>query len=178
MKIIEKYLTEKELEPVADLLGEQVYMIFSPGLNVNLKIIEADSYSLSLKKGFFNFFTSWIDSDEYDYYEINLSKSEYPFGIKRNDDGLLLKTSSISITPVSKIKRIELFEDKADYELNGPTHEIITVKYDSAFLFSQKDGKKFLIGVSETIADLTLFLRDEQAIIEHLAKMEKRKEWK
>ncbi|KAA6431909.1 hypothetical protein ACD591_09940 [Rufibacter glacialis] len=180
MKTIEKYLTDEELELIPSLLGEQVYMIYSPGLHVdaNLNMIEANSLSLSSKMGFFNFYTSWIDSDEFDYYEMTLSRTDDPFGITRNQEGLLMATSWISITPASAIRKIELFEDSDEFEYADPESELASVRYDSAFLFTQKDGNEFLIGVSETIADLTLFLRDGQSIREHLRGKGIRRQWK
>ncbi|QHL87236.1 hypothetical protein GU926_07240 [Nibribacter ruber] len=179
MRIIENYLSNQSIELVQQLIGEHVFMIYSNGLqvNVNLNLFESSSFSLSSKKGFLNFETSWIDFDDYEYYQLEVSQSKTPKEIKISEEGYLLASCSINITPSSAISRIQLFEDKDVDEWNSEGKELITVKYDSAFLFTQEDGQQFLVGVSETIADLTLFIRDNQSIMEHLAPMERRLEW-
>ncbi len=155
-------------------------MIYCKGLsvNINLNLFESTAFSLSTKKGFFNFETHWRDFDDFEYYQIELSQSDTPKEIKRSVEAHLLDPSSINITPSSAIIKIELFEDKDEEEWNSEGRELITVKYDSSFLFTQQDERQFLVGISETIADLTLFIRDKQAIIDHLSPMNKRLEWK
>ncbi|RNI27872.1 hypothetical protein EFA69_17415 [Rufibacter immobilis] len=180
MKIIKKYLSNKELEPIHQLLGEHVYMVYSERfrVNINLNLFESSCFSLSSKKGFFNFQTSWIDFDDYEYYQLHIEQTDNPKGIKKSEGGFMLPFSTINITPSSAIVKVELFEDKDEEEWNSEGRELITVKYDSSLLFTQQDEKQFLVGVSETIADLTLFIRDRQSIVEHLEPMKKRLEWK
>ncbi|MEJ8757379.1 hypothetical protein WG947_10250 [Pontibacter sp. H259] len=180
MKIISKYIPERALVHVQQLLGEEVYKIYSKAIyvDINQHIFEANSFSMRSKKDFVNFETNWKDYNDYEYYELSISKSDTPYGVKRGENGSLLTPSSISIVPASTITSIELYEDKDVEEWNSEERELITVKYDSAFLFYQADGNKFLIGVSETIADLTRFIRDEKAINERLEGLSKRLEWK
>jgi hypothetical protein len=180
MKITEKYLSSKYLQFIPSLLGQKIFMIYSKtvSVDVNYHEFKASSFSLSLDKGFVCFQTRWIDMNDYDYYQLELSKSDDPIGVKRSKDNALIDPSSISMTPASIVKSIELYADKDEEEWNSEGRELITVKYDSAFLFRQEDGKSFLIGVSESIADLTQFIRDEKAIMKRLSGLEKRLEWK
>jgi hypothetical protein len=180
MRIIEKYLTPKDLRLIPSLLGQNVYMIYSKTISadVNNHDFEASSFSLSLDKGFICFQTSWIGKNDYEYYQIEVTKRDDPIGIKRSSDNALIDPSSISMTPASKIETIELYADKDEEEWNSEGRELITVKYDSAFLFRQEDGNSYLIGVSETIADLTQFIRNETVIKDRLSGLEKRMEWK
>ncbi len=165
---------------MGSLLGQNVYMIYSKSISVDVNNhdFEASSLSLSLDKGFFCFQTRWIEKNDYEYYQLELSKRDDPIGIKRSSDNALIDPSSISMKPASKIETIELYADKDEEDWNSEGRELITVKYDSAFLFRQEDGNSFLIGVSETIADLTQFIRNEKVIKDRLSGLEKRMEWK
>ena len=180
MKTIEKYLQSDDLRYFPKLLGEKVRYIYSNSLHVDLNqhIYESNSFSLYSKKCFLNFQTFWLDFDDYEYYKLNITQSATPKGISRDNMGALMNPSKIIIAPETNIVKIELFEDKDEEEWNSRGRELITVKYDSALLFSQSDGNKFLIGVSETIADLTQFIRHEQATNARLEGLSKRLEWK
>lgn len=180
MKTIEKYLTPENLRLIPSLLGQNIYKIYSKTIDadVNNFNFEASSFSLSLDKGFICFQTSWIDDNDYEYYQLEISKRNDPIGILRSSDNALIDPSSILMAPASKIEKIELYADKNEEEWNSEGRELITVKYDSAFLFRQEDGNSFLIGVSESIADLTQFIREEKAIMNRLNGLQKRMEWK
>jgi hypothetical protein len=86
MRIIEKYLTPKDLRLMPSLLGQNVCMIYSKTISadVNNHNFEASSFSFSLDKGFFCFQTSWIDQNDYEYYQLELSKRQDPIGIERS----------------------------------------------------------------------------------------------
>lgn len=135
-------------------------------------IFEASSFSLALDKNFFCFDTEWIDNGEYEYYQLNFSILTVPIGVDLTKDKYLIDPSSISILPSSKINVIELYSNKDNLDNDK------RITYDSALVFHQENKKYFLIGISETVADLTQFIRNEEAIKKRLKGLEKRLEWR
>ncbi|PSR56893.1 hypothetical protein AHMF7605_27040 [Adhaeribacter arboris] len=179
MEIIHKYLSPDDLNLIQKLVGEKIDLLYCKELYVDVSstIIESHHFSLSCNKSYINFQNHEKGNEDYSYYEFSITESDTPLRIKREESGAMRGGSHVRL-PASRIIRIDLFEDKAEEEWNSKGRELITVKYDSAFVFHLSNGAKFLLGVSESITEFTQFIWDGQELIDRLEGLIKRKEWK
>jgi len=178
MEIIKKYLSPEDLLHIPKLIGEMIDLVYCKELYVDVSsaILESHHFSLRCKKNYINFENFEKGTKNYSYYEFCITESDTPKGIKREESGAMRGGSHIRI-PVSKIIRIDLFEDKTEEEWNSTGRELITVKYDSAFVFHLSNGARFLLGVSESITEFTQFIWDGQDLIDRLQDLTKRTGW-
>ncbi|MEJ8755900.1 hypothetical protein WG947_02730 [Pontibacter sp. H259] len=179
MEIINKYLSTADLQHLQKLIGERIDLLYCKQLYVDVDsaIFESHHFSLRCKKSYINFQNFEKGNEHYSYYELSVTESDTPLGINRDESGAMRGGSHVRM-PASSIIKIDLFEDKAEEEWNSTGRELITVKYDSAFVFHLSNKESFLLGVSESITELTQFIWNGKELNDRLEGLTKRVEWK
>lgn len=157
--VFEAKFSERSVANLRRLLGETVYRIYSPMLEVRgVGVVTGDGFSLEVeRKGYVAIDNLRLESenDGIDYYQLSAESLAYPkyYTAVEIRGGVTYYTapiSSVALFPPespgpSPIVQISIYEEE-DYLLEG-SRDI--VRYDKAAVFRCENGKTFCISASE-----------------------------
>lgn len=167
--LFEENLSEESIAALRAILGETIYRIYSPTLEVFGKTIIATSLSLHREGiGYVILENAWLETPtEYiDYWQISARLSRTPKDIKTRigkngaGDTLYFPISTIQLPyPESAIKKIAVYENTWSHPENQES-----IAYDHSLVFYREDTKRFCISANPTNQDSLEFTEDENEI--------------
>jgi hypothetical protein len=167
--LFEERLSEDSITALRSVLGETIYRIYSPTLEVYGKTIIATSLSLHHEGiGYVVLENAWLETPtEYiDYWQMSARLSKKPKDIKTRvgkngaGDTLYFPISTIQLPyPASPIEKITVHESKWSHEEN-----LESIAYDHALVFYLKEGNRFCISAYPTNQDSLEYTEDENEI--------------
>lgn len=167
--LFEERLSEESITALQSILGETIYRIYSPTLEVYGKTVIATSLSLDHEGiGYVILENAWLETPtEYiDYWQLSAHLSRTPKDIKTDigengaGDTLYFPISTINLPhPASPIEKITVYEDNWSHEGN-----LESISYDHALVFYLKEGNRFCISAYPTNQDSLEYTEDENEI--------------
>ena len=167
--LYEARLSEESISALCSILGETIYRIYSPNLEVWGKNIIAPSLSLHREGiGYIVLENTWSETPtEYiDYWQMSARISESPKDIKfrkgKNGAGDTFYHPFCTIQlpyPASPIERITVHEENWSHEEN-----LESISYDHALIFHLQRGNRFCISANPTNQDSLEYTEDENEI--------------
>ena len=167
--LFEERLSEESLTALRFILGEIIYRIYSPTLEVYGRTIIATSLSLHREGiGYVILENAWMETPtEYiDYWQISARLSRTPKDIKTRigkngaGDTLYFPISTIQLPyPASPIEKINVHENTWSHPENRES-----IAYDHALVFYLKDGKRFCVSANPTNQDSLEYTESEEEI--------------
>ena len=167
--LYEARLSEESITALRSILGETIYRIYSPTLELYGKTVIATSLSLDHEGvGYIILENAWLETPtEYiDYWQITASLSRTPKDIKTDvgkngaGDTLYFPISKINLPyPSSPIKKIDIYE-------SGWLHpeNLESVAFDHSLVFCREDETQFSISAYETNQDSLEYTEDKEEI--------------
>jgi hypothetical protein len=167
--LFEERLSEETIAALRTILGETIYRIYSPTLEIYGKTVIATSLSLHHEGvGYVILENSWLETPtEYiDYWQLSARLSRTPKDIKTrigkngSGDTLYFPISTIQLpNPSSPIEKIMVYEDSWSHEEN-----LESMAYDHALVFYLNEGNRFCISSYPTSQDSLEYTEDENEI--------------
>jgi hypothetical protein len=167
--LFEERLSEESIATLRAILGETIYRIYSPTLEVHGKTVIATSLSLHREGiGYVILENAWHETPrEYiDYWQISARFSLKPKDIKtrigKNGAGntFYFPFSTIQLPfPTSPIKKIAIHEETWSDPYNQES-----VAYDDSLVFYLEDKRRFCISANPTNQDSLEYTEDEDEI--------------
>ncbi len=166
--LYEARLSEETIAALRSILGETIYQIYAPTLEMGGKWALAPSLSLHREGvGYVVIENEWMETptEFIDYWQISARRSQSPKDIKtrigENGAGdILYYPSHINLAfSESAINRIAVHEETWSNIENQES-----VAYDHALIFYREDGYRFCISAYPTNQDTLEYTEDENAI--------------
>ena len=166
MTTYKAHLPDSQLKVLRRLVGQVIFDIWSPALDVRHQLISAVNLSLALEgeRDFINVKNEWLETnDGDDYWRLSFEQSGKPEGLSYETDETIgspvvdFRASCIRLNKMSPVENIEIF--KANEENDDEA-----IFYDHAVLFRQQNGEQFCIAVQQSIADMLEFSQNEKDI--------------
>jgi hypothetical protein len=167
--LYEARLSEDTICALRSVLGETIYRIYSPTLEVYGKNITATSLSLHREGiGYVVLENIWLETPtEYiDYWQLSARISRKPKDIRHKTgkdgagDTFYFPFSTVQLPyPSSSIEKIDVYENIWSHPENQES-----IAYDDALVFYLKEGNRFCISANQTIQDCLEYTEDENEI--------------
>jgi hypothetical protein len=152
LNIYETGLTHGQIDILRELIGQRVFKLYSPAIEIEDNIVTASSISLNIGDRWIVFQCSWLQTEnDSSYYQLSIERAEGPYGIRYD------KATGTIFHPVSAL----LFNRSQNNDVVGQINIYSSVerlgneelRYDHTILLITVGGFRVSIGVKEDITD-------------------------
>ena len=169
--VYKKFVDEKAIAALKNLIGTDVQTIYSDGLAVYNEFIESQLFALKISDGLWlNFSNKAMETpSDNDYYEFIITESNSPQNLKLDNinNSIIYPFSKICLDN-PRITSIEIYSRLETY--NGEE-----LHYDVVLLFHCENGFIFMISIEERVDEFLIYSSKPQIINKYIEGMVLRK---